>query len=84
MHQQWHRNPLEIKITDHIMLHSILAESKSMMAYYMKHIALPSMAKMHEKSMTADAIDLCHMFYAVIGFSGTPSKELCVLAIFLL
>jgi hypothetical protein len=84
IHQQWHSDPLEIKSTDHIMLHSILAESKSMIAYYIKNIALPLMAKMHEKSMTTDAVDLCHMFYSVIGFSGTPSKDLCVLTIFLL
>jgi hypothetical protein len=84
MHQQWHKDPLEIQSTDHILLHSVLAESKSMIAYYIKNIALPLMAKMHEKSMTADAIDLCHMFHSVIGFSGTPSKDLCVLPIFLL
>ncbi len=57
-------------------LHNELKEHKAVKRYYLQRIVLPKSAVYSQKSLSVGAPDFCNMFCRVIGFSGTPSKDL--------
>ena len=86
MWQQWssecgqnHSNLelLDVEMRDALfVLHKSLMQLPGVKRYYMQNIVLPKIAVYSPKSLSVGASDMCNMFSQVIGFSGTPSKDL--------
>jgi hypothetical protein len=57
-------------------LHEQLKQNQDVKRYYLQWFVLPKTAVYSRKSLSVGAPDFCNMFSHIIGFSGTPSKDL--------